>query len=327
MSDIDSPVQLPTYRDAEDALQRVRTFVHRTPVMRSSSLDALVNAEVFLKCEHLQRGGAFKLRGATNAIAQLTDDEKLNGVITHSSGNHAQAVALAAKQFGLRACVVMPSTAPQVKVDAVRAYGADIVFCEPTHEARERVTDELIAETGARLIHPYDDAAIIAGQATAAMELLDEVGALDVIFVPISGGGLTAGTAVACSGCEAPPRVMAVEPDGADDAYRSMQSGALQPLERAETIADGLRATLGTLPFAVMREHGVEVLCVSDEQIVDAMSFVWQRMKQVVEPSGAVGLAGLMYRHHEQWVGKRVGVLLSGGNVDVGAFFAGLGVR
>lgn len=316
--------ELPTVRDVQDAAHRIKPFVHRTPVLRSRSLDAATGCDVLLKCENLQRVGAFKIRGATNAIAMLSDDEKLRGVITHSSGNHAQAVALAARNFGVRATVVMPSNTSPVKAEAARGYGAEVVFCEPTQDARERVTQELIDQFGAALIHPYNDAGIIAGQGTAALELIEEAGPMDVIYVPISGGGLTAGTALACSGSESASQVVAVEPDGADDAYRSLQTGQLIKIDRPTTIADGLRAQLGPLPFAVMQEHNVEVLCVSDAQIIDAMQFIWERAKLVIEPSAATAVAGLLYRDHERWYGRRVGVVLSGGNVDARSLFEAL---
>lgn len=312
-----------THKDVAAAAKRIEPFVHRTPVLTCAALDARVGCRVWLKCEHLQRVGAFKMRGAANALALLDPAVRKRGVITHSSGNHAQAVARAAAMFGVPAVVVMPRNAPRLKREATEGYGARVVLCEPTMQAREAQAQALMRDEGLTLIHPYNDDAVIAGQGTAAIELLEDVGPLDAMLVPISGGGLTAGTAVAASGCSPPARVFAVEPCGADDAFRSMQAGTLQPLDHADTIADGLRATLGDRPFAVMRACDVEVVTVTDARTLEAMRFVWERTKQLIEPSAAVAVAGLLHPLRERLRGQRVGVILSGGNTDLGPMFPG----
>jgi threonine dehydratase len=303
------------------AHERIRTYVHRTPVLRSRTLDHISGASVFLKCENLQKTGSFKVRGATNTLAMLADEVRERGVVTHSSGNHAQALAQAAAWFRVPCTVVMPENAPGVKRRATEGYGARVVPCAPTLAAREEATARVIAATGAVLVHPYDDPRIIAGQGTAARELLEEVPDLDVVVAQVGGGGLLSGTALAAAAhrerTEHDTRVWGGEPRGADDAHRSLASGVRVAEHVPDTIADGLLTTLGKIPFEVLRSLDVPVRVVSDEEIVAAMRLLWERAKLVVEPSGAVALAAVLGAR-EQVAGRRVGVILSGGNVDVG---------
>ena len=310
-------VDLPTWADVERAAARVRPFARRTPVLTAASLDALFGAELFFKCENFQRVGAFKFRGACNAVQSLSEAEAARGVATHSSGNHGAALALAAKLRGVPCKVVVPRNAPAVKRAAVASYGADVVLCAPTLEARETTLAGVVAEAGQEVVHPYDDARVIAGQGTAALELLDEVPDLDVLLVPIGGGGLASGTALAVRGKSAGTRVVAVEPLGADDAYRSFRSGELLPSVAPRTIADGLLTSLGVRNFELVRRHVDDIVRVSEEAIVRAMRLVWERVKIVVEPSAAVPLAALVDRGLEGLPGQRVGIVLSGGNVDL----------
>ncbi len=306
------------------AHRRIAPHIHRTPVMTSASLDAMAGARLYFKCENLQKTGSFKIRGATNAIFSLREEEAAWGVVTHSSGNHAAAVALAARRRGIRAWIVMPSNAPQAKRKAVEAYGGQITFCEPTLAARERTAAEIIRKTGAVLIHPFDDDRIIAGQATAAVELLEDVPELDFILAPVSGGGLLSGTAIAAKSLRPTIRVVGCEPKNADDAYRSLAAGRLEPMENADTIADGLRAALAERTFAILRQHVDEIALVTEEEIVAAMRQVWARMKLVIEPSAAVAVAPLLtpsriggLERKPLAEGKKVGVILSGGNLDL----------
>lgn len=307
---------LPNLETIREALQRISPHIHRTPVLTCASLDEMAGARLYFKCENFQRCGAFKIRGATNAMALLSDEEARRGVVTHSSGNHAAALSLAARARGATAWIVMPSNAPGVKKAAVRAYGGRITECAPTVAAREAAAREIIERTGAVMIHPYNDARIIAGQGTAALEFLEEIPDLDFILAPVSGGGLLSGTAIAAKGLRPPIRVIGCEPKNADDAFRSKASGRIEPMEHPDTIADGLRASLCERTFAVIRERVDEVALVSEEEIVDAMRRVWERMKIVIEPSAAVAAAVAVFRKVE-WQGKKVGVILSGGNVDL----------
>ena len=307
---------LLTRRQIEEAHARVRPRAHRTPVLTSSTLDRLTGAELHLKCENFQKVGAFKFRGAWNAVASLGAEELARGVTTHSSGNHAQALALAARSLGTRAIIVMPRNAPRVKLDAVRGYGAEVVLCEPTLEARERETARVIAETGAILVHPYDDPRIIAGQATAAKELFEDAGELDLVLAPVGGGGLLSGTALAAHHFSPRTAVVGAEPAGADEAYRSLAAGRLVPSVAPRTIADGLLTSLSERTFAVIRALVREIVTVDDRAIVRAMRLLWERMKIVVEPSAAVPVAAVLERRIDV-AGRRVGVILSGGNVDL----------
>jgi threonine dehydratase len=302
--------------DIQAAHERIKDKISRTPVMTSESLDALAGASLFFKCENLQKVGAFKARGAINAVFLLSDEEAKRGVATHSSGNHAAALARAAKLRGIAAYIVMPRDAPKVKQDSVRRYGGKITFCEPTLEARETTASRILAETGATLIHPYNDLRVMAGQGTSAIELLEDVPDLDVILCPVGGGGNVSGMAVAAKGLKSDIRVIGVEPKGADDASRSFRSGHIVPMVDPKTIADGLRSSLGDKTFAEIREHVDDIVTVSEESIVKAMRQLWEVMKLVVEPSGAVSYAALI-EDHPSLQGKRIGILLSGGNVDL----------
>jgi len=308
----------PGLEDIRAAAGRIRPHAHRTPVMRCASLDAWLGASLFLKCEHLQKAGAFKFRGACNAVLSLSEAQAARGVATHSSGNHGQALALAARLRGIPAHVVMPHDVPEVKKAAVAAYGAEIRYCEPGTRNREQALEAWVAQTGATVIHPYNDPRIIAGQGTAALELLEEIPDLDVIMAPISGGGLLGGTALAAHGLKPGIRVIGAEPAGADDAIRSLAAGHIIPSEHPNTLADGLRGSLGDLTFPILQTHVETILPASEAGILTAMRFVWERAKQVVEPSAAVPLAALR-EHGEALRGLRIGVILSGGNVDLDA--------
>jgi threonine dehydratase len=306
----------PTKEIIEEAAKRIAPFVHRTPVLTSSSINAMLGAEIFLKCENFQKVGAFKYRGATNAVLMLLEDEKKNGVATHSSGNHAQAVALAAKTNRIKAYIVMPETSSSVKINAVKGYGAEVILCAPNQKAREGTVDEIIKKTGATLIHPYNNYSIIAGQATAAKELIEEIKNLDVIITPVGGGGLLSGSALSAHYFSPKTIVIAGEPANADDAYRSMQKGEIVPENPPNTIADGLLTSLGDKTFDIIRKHVKEIITVSEEEIIAAMRLVWERMKIIVEPSSAVPIAAAI-KSKERFKGKRIGIIISGGNVDL----------
>lgn len=303
-------------RQIREAHERIRPFVHRTPVMTSASLDGLTGAKLYFKCENLQKAGAFKARGAHNAVFSLSDEEARGGVVTHSSGNHGAAVALAARSRGIPAFVVMPSTAAQVKKRAVERYGARVTLCEPTQESRESTAERITRETGAHFVHPYNDLRVIAGQGTSALELLEEVPDLDVLLCPVGGGGHLSGVAVAAKGVSRSIRVIGAEPAQADDASRSFRAGRIIPAGNPKTIADGLRSSLGELTFALIRAHVDDITITSEAAIVAAMRLVWEIMKIVIEPSAAVPVAVLLDRALPV-SGQRVGVILSGGNVDL----------
>ena len=306
----------PTLEDIRKAHDRIRPHVHRTPVMTSSAIDTMLGSSLFFKCENLQKVGAFKARGAVNAVLSLSAGEARNGVATHSSGNHAQALAYAASLRGIPCHIVMPRNAPEVKVDAVRGYGARIVFCEPTLKAREEALVEVVKRTGAAFIPPYDDPRIVAGQATAAVELLEEVSNLDVIFAPVGGGGLLSGTALAARFLSPSTRVFGAEPEGADDAFRSLAEGKILPSVDPKTVCDGLLTTLGSLNFDIISQNVEGIIRVRDSSTVKAMRLIMERMKLVVEPSACVPLGALL-EGQEGLLGKRVGIVLSGGNVDL----------
>jgi threonine dehydratase len=307
---------LPGLDDVREAAKRLEGVANRTPVMRSRTLDARVGCEVFVKCENLQRGGAFKFRGAYNAISRLTPAERERGVLTFSSGNHAQAVALTGRLLGVNTTIVMPTDAPRAKQEATRGYGAEVIEYDPATGNREEVARKIAAERGSTVIPPYDHPDVVAGQGTAALELLDEVGALDLILAPCGGGGLLSGSALAATsaaGC----RVVGVEPELADDAARSFRSGSLQRISNPPTIADGLRTpSLGAVTWPLIQRHVSDMVTVTEAAIVEAMRFYWTRMKLVVEPSGAVALAALLNGSGVRAKG-RVGVVISGGNVDL----------
>ena len=316
----------PSWEAILAAHARIAPRIHRTPVLRSTSLNAMTGAQLFFKCENLQKTGSFKIRGASNAILSLTEQEAARGIVTQSSGNHGAAVACAAAWRGIPAWIVMPRNAPAVKAKAIEGYGGKVVFCEPTVTARKATCDRVEAETGAHLVHPYDDDRIIAGQATAAKELLEEVGDLDAVFAPVSGGGLLSGTCLGAKGIRADVRIFGCEPERADDAYRSLTTGTLQSQDSSDTIADGLRASLAPRTFAILRRHVERILLVSEEEIISAARLVWERMKIIIEPSSAVAIAPLLRpgvvaslnlpKRADAAVPK-LGVILSGGNVDL----------
>ena len=300
----------------EEARERIAGKVNVTPVLTSSTLDGLSGARLHFKCENFQKGGAFKARGATNAVFSLSESQARRGVATHSSGNHGAALARAAALRGIRAYVVMPDSTAQAKRAAVARYGAQITWCAPTLAARESTVRQVLAATGATLIHPYDDLLVMAGQATAAVELLNAVPDLEVLLCPVGGGGLIAGSAVAAKSLKPAIRVIGVEPAGADDAARSRNAGRIVPVEHPDTIADGLRATVGERPFADIRRFVEDITTVTDESIVRAMRQLWDVMKIVVEPSGAVPYAALLDAP-PALRGRRIGIILSGGNLDL----------
>jgi len=299
-----------------EAAERIRPFVHRTPVLTCASLDERVGRQVFLKCENFQKVGAFKFRGACNAVFSLNDEQARYGVVAHSSGNHAQALALAARMRKIPAYIVMPSNAPSVKKAAVSGYGGQITFCEPTLEARETAQAEIVGRTRAHIVHPYDDERIIAGQATAALELLEEQPDLDIILAPVGGGGLLGGTALAARFFSQNTKVMGAEPEKADDAARSLKAGHIIPSLSPQTIADGLLTSLGERNFPILREYVDCIHTVNEESIISAMKFMWERSKLVIESSAAVPIAVLMNSLVPSSY-KKIGVILSGGNVDL----------
>lgn len=309
-------ISIPTQSDIREAHNRILKYGHITPVLSSEKVNERAGTQVFLKCENFQKVGAFKFRGACNAVFSLSDEEASKGVGTHSSGNHAQALALAAKYRGIKAHVVMPENAPKVKVSAVRDYGADITFCASTIESRESTLQEIIKETGAIPIHPYNDSRIIAGQATSALELLETNPDLDIILTPVGGGGLLSGTALAAKLKNPSIQVIGTEPELADDAFRSFRKGELQPVYSTATIADGLRTSLGELPFTIIKDNVDDIVTVSEESIIEAMRFIWERMNIIIEASCAVPIAALFEKKIDVQ-NKKVGVIITGGNVDL----------
>lgn len=307
-------------QDLLDVYDRIAPYIHNTPVLVSSTIDKRVGATVLFKCENFQRAGAYKIRGATNAMLLLTDAQKKRGVVTHSSGNFAQAVALAAKSLGIKAHIVMPSSAPEIKKVGVMEYGGNIYECEPTLEARQAMANEIESRTGATFLHPSNNENVIMGQGTAAMELLRDEPELDFIFCPVGGGGLIAGSSLAAAyfgkGCS----VIGGEPFEADDAYRSLLSGKIENNETVNTIADGLKTTLGDKNFPIIKEHVSKIIRVTEDEIVAAMRLVWERMKIIIEPSSAVTLAALLRdsgEYPKTYSDKKVGIIISGGNVDL----------
>jgi threonine dehydratase len=307
-----------TIDDVRAAARRIRPWAHRTPVLTCASLDAMTGARLYFKCENLQKVGAFKFRGACNAVMSLSDADASRGVATHSSGNHAAALALAARLRGTSAHVVMPRTAPAIKKAAVAGYGAAITECEPTLAAREAALAEVVAATGATVVHPYNDPRVIAGQGTAALELLEDVADLDLVLAPVGGGGLCSGTAVTAAALSPRTAVWGVEPAGADDARRSLLGGKIVPSVQPRTIADGLLTSLGEHTFAILRALAAGIVTAPETAIVAAMRHTWERMKVLVEPSAAVPLAALLEGRLDV-AGKRVGIIVSGGNVDLDA--------
>ncbi|MEQ1473008.1 MAG: pyridoxal-phosphate dependent enzyme [Candidatus Acidiferrum sp.] len=316
----------PTWASIVEAHARIAPRIHRTPVLTSSSLDKLTGARLFFKCDNFQKTGSFKIRGASNAVFSLTDAEAAHGIVTQSSGNHGAAIACAGAWRAVKTWVVMPKNVPQVKYRAVEGYGAQITLCEPTVTSRNETAARVQAETGAYLIHPYDDDRIIAGQATAAKELLEEITGLDAIFAPVSGGGLLSGTCLGAKGMQPDIRVFGCEPERADDAYRSLQTGTLQSQDSSDTICDGLRASLAPRTFAILKKMVDGILLASEEEIIAATRLVWERMKIIIEPSSAVALAPLLrpaslaalnLPPRPDGSTPKIGIIFSGGNIDL----------
>jgi threonine dehydratase len=310
-------MKVPVFEDILVAHQLIRNFVHRTPVMKSSAINTIIGAEIFFKCENLQKTGAFKFRGACNAVFSLTDEQAAHGVGTHSSGNHAAALALAARMKGIQARIVMPSNSPEIKKKAVAGYGGIITYCEPTLQARETTLQKIAEQTGIEIIHPYNNFKVISGQGTAAKELLEEVLHPDLVMCPVGGGGLLSGTSLSVKALSPSTKVIAAEPSGADDAFRSFKAGYIIPSVHPKTIADGLLTSLGEINFAIISQNVDDIITVSEESIVLAMRLVWERMKLIIEPSSAVPLAALLENKHA-FKNQRIGIILSGGNVDLG---------
>lgn len=309
-------MRLPKLNDIREAHKRIKPFIHITPVMTSRQISNIFGVELFFKCENFQKVGAFKFRGATNAVQLLTTEEKQRGVVTHSSGNHAAALALAAADAGVKAMVVMPSNAPEVKKNAVRDYGAEITFCEPTQAARESTTRDIIARSGALLIHPYDNFNVICGQGTAALEFLEEVPSLGCIIAPVGGGGLLSGTSTTARAINPKIKVFGAEPLNANDAFLSFTTGVIHPAKPPSTIADGLLTSLSELTFTIIRKNADDILTVTEESVIECMKLIWERMKIIVEPSSAVALAAVR-EHNDRFRGLKTGIILSGGNVEL----------
>ncbi len=307
---------IPDIRTIQKAHERIGSWIHRTPVLTSTSINKILGTQIFFKCENLQKIGAFKFRGASNVVLSLSEQESKNGVATHSSGNHAQALALAGANRGINAYIVMPKTSTKVKVAAVEGYGGKITFCEPNQQAREQALKKIVSDTGAHFVHPYNDYRIIAGQATAAVELLEETTDLDYIMAPVGGGGLLSGTALSTHYLAPNTQVFAGEPEGANDAWQSLREGKIVPSVNPSTIADGLLTSLGDKTFPIIQKYVAGIFTVPDDLIIAAMKLIWERMKIIIEPSGAVPLAALI-KNQSVFKDKRVGIILSGGNVDL----------
>ncbi len=307
---------IPTLDDMLVARARIAPHIHRTPVLTSRFLNELTGAELFFKCENLQKAGAFKARGASNAVFGLSDEQAARGVATHSSGNHGTCLSYAAGRRGIPCTVVMPRTAPQAKKDAVRGYGGRVVECEPSTSSREAVFAEVVAATGAEFVHPYNDWRVIAGQATCSAELIEQVEGLDAVVAPIGGGGMISGTCLTLSNLAPGVKIYAAEPEQADDAYRSLKAGHIIADDAPETVADGLKVPLKELTWHFVKSHVTDILTASDPEIVEAMKLIWKRMKIVMEPSSAVPLATIL-KNPETFAGKRVGIIITGGNVDL----------
>lgn len=311
-------MNVPSLADMLAAHDRIKAHVHRTPVLTSCFIDELAGARLFFKCENFQKAGAFKARGASNAVFGLSDEQAAKGVATHSSGNHGSCLSYAAGRRGISCTVVMPRTAPQAKKDAVRGYGGTVVECEPSTSSREAVFAEVVAKSGAEFVHPYNDPRVIAGQATCSRELIDEVADLDAVIAPIGGGGMVSGTCLTISNLAPSVKVYAAEPMQADDAYRSFKAGQIIADDAPNTIADGLKVPLKELTWHFVSRHVADILTVSEDEIVEAMKLIWKRMKIVIEPSSAVPLAAIL-KNRDVFANQRVGVIITGGNVDVDA--------
>jgi threonine dehydratase len=307
---------IPTLQDMRDAGARIQPYIHRTPVLTSQYLNELTGAELFFKCENLQKAGAFKARGASNAVFGLTDEQAKRGVATHSSGNHGTCLSYAAGRRGIPCTVVMPHTAPQAKKDAVRGYGGIVVECEPSTTSREAVFADVIAKSGAEFVHPYNDPRVIAGQATCSAEFIEQVENLDAMVAPIGGGGMISGTCLTLSNLAPNIKIYAGEPENADDAYRSFKAGHIIADDAPDTIADGLKVPLKDLTWHFVSNNVTDIFTASEQEIVDAMKMTWTRMKMIIEPSCAVPLA-IILKNKDIFAGKRVGVVITGGNVDL----------
>lgn len=309
-------MQVPTLADIREAHQRIKPYIHRTPVLSSTQINAIFGAEIYMKCENFQKVGAFKFRGATNAVMQLSDEEKKRGVVTHSSGNHAAALAHAAVSSGVKAYIVMPENAPEVKKNAVAGYGAEITFCKPTLQAREETANEIVRRTGAILIHAYDNFNVICGQGTSALELLEEKPDLEIIIAPIGGGGLMSGVSTAARGITPGIKIFGAEPLNASDAYMSFTTGKLVPSVNPNTIADGLLTSLSEMTFAIIGRNVDSIYTVTERSIIESMQLIWERMKIIVEPSSATTLA-VIKENPDVFRGMKTGLIISGGNVDL----------
>ena len=311
------PVFIPEFSDIEAAHRIMAKYAHHTPVLTSQSINKITGGNLFFKCENFQKVGAFKFRGACNAVFSLSEEDARKGVATHSSGNHAAALALAARMRGIAAHIVMPDNSPEIKKKAVAGYGANITFCEPTLQARENTLAKIVAETGATEIHPYNNFFVIAGQGTAAKELIEDFGEFDIIMAPVGGGGLLGGTAISTKYLLPECKVIAAEPAGADDAFRSFQAKKIIPSVNPKTIADGLLTSLGERNFAIISEKVDDIVTVTEQNIVEAMRMIWERMKIIIEPSSAVPLAAIL-EGKVDIQNKKTGIILSGGNLDLG---------
>ena len=308
--------RIPTRQDIVETHAAIAEMIHYTPLMLSESLNQISGAQLFFKCENFQKIGAFKMRGASSAALRLTEEELEKGLATHSSGNHAQAVARAAQLLGVPAYIVMPENAPIIKIEATKGYGAEVIFCSPNIASRETTLQEVVERTGATFIHPFDDYNVIAGQATCAYELLQDVEELDTIIAPVGGGGLLSGTALSTRYWSPKTKVIGAEPEKVNDAWRSMQSGGIETNATTDTIADGLRTNLGEKTFGIIRQHVDDIITVSEEAIIEAMQLVWERMKIIIEPSSAVPLAAVL-QNKERFADETIGIILTGGNVDL----------
>ena len=309
-------MNIPTYNDVETAQERIKPYIHKTPVLRSIYLNKISGAELYFKCENFQKAGAFKARGASNAVFGLSNEVALKGVVTHSSGNHGLSLAYAAGRKGIPVTVVMPHTAPEPKKAAVRDYGGTIVECEPSSTSREETSARVVAESGADFVHPYNDPRVISGQATCSLELLEQTGGLDAVIAPIGGGGMISGSCLAMSNVAPEIKIFAAEPKNADDAYRSFKAGYIIADDAPVTVADGLKVPLKDLTWHFVSKYVEDILIATEQEIIDAMKLIWQRMKIVIEPSSAVPLATIL-KNKNIFSGKRVGVIITGGNVDL----------
>ncbi|MDP6332241.1 MAG: pyridoxal-phosphate dependent enzyme [SAR324 cluster bacterium] len=307
---------IPTFNDVETAQERIKPYIHKTPVLSSIYLNKISGAELYFKCENFQKAGAFKARGASNAVFGLSNEVALKGVVTHSSGNHGLSLAYAAGRKGIPVTVVMPHTAPEPKKAAVRGYGGTIVECKPSSKSREETSARVVAESGADFVHPYNDPRVISGQATCSLELLEQTGGLDVVIAPIGGGGMISGSCLAMSNVAPEIKIFAAEPKNADDAYRSFKAGYIIADDAPVTVADGLKVPLKDLTWHFVSKYVEDILIATEQEIIDAMKLIWQRMKIVIEPSSAVPLATIL-KNKNIFSGKRVGVIITGGNVDL----------